>query len=303
VNGDLSKWIFPDSDTATYCDVYALSFQEMVDLSTMNVIFDDSNAIERKKYFSDLIEVSFLRRGLKYNFVASKHLVGISLFLLVREELFDAVSDVRDSSIGVGVMGVMGNKGGVGIRLNLYDTSLCFIGSHLSANKKEIQARNNDYKAIMDGLRFPQIQQVSKTRTWREVQRLGCKDLSIMDHAQVFWIGDLNYRINDNIDNILTRISSGDLGALSAVDQLNVERSAGRVFTGFEEGLITFNPTYKYQAGTDMYECRPDKKKREPAWCDRVLYHTRLPLYSIQQTNYSRAEMMDSGKLYRITSP
>ena len=53
INGDLSKWVFSDaesalaSDTAPYCDIYCLSFQEMVDLSTRNVVFDDSEAIER----------------------------------------------------------------------------------------------------------------------------------------------------------------------------------------------------------------------------------------------------------------
>lgn len=40
----------------------------------------------------------------------------------------------------------------------------------------------------------------------------------------------------------------------------------------FEEGPLTFKPTYKYQPGTDLYEQRPDKKLRAPAWCDRILW-------------------------------
>lgn len=300
INGDLSKWIFSDAEsalasgTAPYCDVYCLSFQEMVDLSTRNVVFDDSEAIERMKYFRDLIEISFLRRGLKYEFVASKYLVGLSIFVLTREELYDFVSDVRDTSLGVGVMGVMGNKGGVGIRFNLHDTSLCFVGAHFTANKKEIQARNSDYSNIIENLVFTQKEHASMTRTWREVQRLAVKDLKIMDHSMVFWIGDLNYRINESFDTIMRVIGSGDIGQLTDVDQLNIERGAGRVFSGFQEGPLRFNPTYKYQAGTDMYECRPDKKKREPAWCDRILYYPRLPLYSIDLSFYLRAEMVDS---------
>jgi len=31
-------------------------------------------------------------------------------------------------------------------------------------------------------------------------------------------------------------------------------------------------PTYKFQPGTSKYERRPDKKKRFPAWCDRILW-------------------------------
>jgi hypothetical protein len=40
-------------------------------------------------------------------------------------------------------------------------------------------------------------------------------------------------------------------------------------------GPITFAPTYKYKTGTDFYERREDRKKRFPAWCDRIQwYHT-----------------------------
>jgi hypothetical protein len=30
----------------------------------------------------------------------------------------------------------------------------------------------------------------------------------------------------------------------------------GNVFQGYEEGLITFMPTYKYDNGTDVYDSR-----------------------------------------------
>jgi hypothetical protein len=30
----------------------------------------------------------------------------------------------------------------------------------------------------------------------------------------------------------------------------------GRVFTGYQEGDITFLPTYKYDNGTDIYDTR-----------------------------------------------
>ena len=44
---------------------------------------------------------------------------------------------------------------------------------------------------------------------------------------------------------------------------------------GFHEGRTNFLPTYKYIPGdevTKWYDQRPDKKKRCPAWCDRVLW-------------------------------
>ena len=77
----------------------------------------------------------------------------------------------------------------------------------------------------------------------------------ILEHDYVFWLGDLNYRIVEGIsvEQVLERVAGGDLDFLRDRDQLNVERAAGRVFAGFNEGRITFLPTYKYQVGTDVY--------------------------------------------------
>lgn len=61
---------------------------------------------------------------------------------------------------------------------------------------------------------------------------------------------------------------------LVPLDQLNIERKAGRCFHEFDEGPINFPPTYKYQPGTDGYDNRPEKKVRAPAWCDRILWRT-----------------------------
>ena len=53
-----------------------------------------------------------------------------------------------------------------------------------------------------------------------------------------------------------------------------------RVFQGYSEGKIMFQPTFKYDKGTNQFDssfkCRP------PAWTDRVLYNMAvrsLPLF------------------------
>lgn len=51
--------------------------------------------------------------------------------------------------------------------------------------------------------------------------------------------------------------------------QLNIEREAGRTFTGFSEGKIFFAPTYKYSHNSDNYAgetVKSKKKRRTPAW-------------------------------------
>lgn len=74
------------------------------------------------------------------------------------------------------------------------------------------------------------------------------------------------------LEVVLTQAKGTELEYLRANDQLNLQRAAHKAFEGFEEGVLTFPPTYKYQPGADVYEERPDKKKRAPAWCDRVLW-------------------------------
>lgn len=46
------------------------------------------------------------------------------------------------------------------------------------------------------------------------------------------------------------------LDELLDYDQLNIERDAGRTFPMFDEGEITFYPTYKYDPGTNRYDTR-----------------------------------------------
>lgn len=50
---------------------------------------------------------------------------------------------------------------------------------------------------------------------------------------------------------------------------MNLEREAGRVFSGFKEGRIVFAPTYKYSQNSDSYAgetVKSKKKRRTPAW-------------------------------------
>lgn len=55
-----------------------------------------------------------------------------------------------------------GNKGGVAIRIRLYDTTLCFVNSHLAAHQDEVQRRNQDYRDISDRINFRKPPQTIK---------------------------------------------------------------------------------------------------------------------------------------------
>jgi len=121
---------------------------------------------------------------------------------------------------------------------------------------------------------------------------MGSTSVRIADHDIVFWLGDLNYRIDESMttEKVLQLSEKAQLDELRSLDQLNVERAAGRVFEAFEEGPLNFVPTYKYQPGTDVFEQRPDKKLRAPAWCDRILWLAQEDPMHVQQLSYSRSE-------------
>ncbi|KAJ8121046.1 hypothetical protein ONZ43_g2408 [Nemania bipapillata] len=65
------------------------------------------------------------------------------------------------------------------------------------------------------------------------------------------------------------------LDSLLPHDQLRIAMKKEKAFhEGWQEGPITFLPTYKYDVGTiGLFDS--SEKKRAPSWCDRILYRTR----------------------------
>ena len=101
-------------------------------------------------------------------------------------------------------------------------------------------------------------------------------------YDRVIWMGDLNYRIDlkrDEVDGLLQQYMNKEISTkenekalqhLRSHDQLNKERLAGRIFSGFAEGVLSFKPTYKLDKESDDYDTSP--KRRIPSWTDRILF-------------------------------
>lgn len=95
---------------------------------------------------------------------------------------------------------------------------------------------------------------------------------SLSFSSHIFWVGDLNYRIQEppgqQRPGPLSDAQTYEL--LLQYDQLRQEMRRGKCFEGYTEGEIKFRPTYKYDPGTDNYDS--SEKQRAPAYCDRVLW-------------------------------
>ncbi|XP_041325973.1 synaptojanin-2 isoform X2 [Pyrgilauda ruficollis] len=159
--------------------------------------------------------------------------------------------DVAIDTVKTGMGGKAGNKGAVSIRFQFYSTSFCFICSHLTAGQTQVKERNEDYKEITQKLSFPMGQ-------------------NMFSHDYVFWCGDFNYRINLTYEEVFYFLKRQDWKTLLEFDQLQQQKSNGKIFKDFHEGTINFGPTYKYDVGSEAYDT--SDKCRTPAWTDRVLW-------------------------------
>jgi inositol polyphosphate 5-phosphatase INPP5B/F len=313
----LEAWLCPpdsqfvDANGVPNSDIYVVGFQEMVDLTVVNVAMD-SKSQQRSQYWSEQISECLTAKGGSYTMVMSAYLVGLLVCVLVKNSTLPHVRDVRSATAGVGVMGVMGNKGGASIRLTLYDSSLCVVCAHLAAHRENVAGRNGDFQSIIEKTMFvpldvataavggPEAGESTKEERNRKLHYttgLSPQDeLTILDHDLVFWIGDLNYRIDESMstDEVFEKVDASDWVGLRDLDQLNIERANGNVFQDFKEGLITFPPTYKFQPGVGTYDKRPEKKIRAPAWCDRVLWRPNTALDDATLLYYKSAELLPS---------
>lgn len=72
--------------------------------------------------------------------------------------------------------------------------------------------------------------------------------------------------------------------------QLRKAMEEGVILVDFEEGPLTFPPTYKYDKGSDVYDT--SSKQRKPGWCDRVLWQVHEDWFegltlAVQQLSYT----------------
>jgi len=93
-----------------------------------------------------------------------------------------------------------------------------------------------------------------------------------------FLFGDTNFRVNYNnnevralIDNYTNYLGHGKtkeagevLATLLSYDQLNQSKGSSDILEKYQEGAITFLPTYKYDTFSNAYDT--SKKQRVPSW-------------------------------------
>lgn len=215
----------------------------------------------------------------KYVRIVSKQMVGIYVSIWVRKRLRRHINNLKVSPVGVGLMGYMGNKGSVSVSMTLFQSRLCFVCSHLTSGQKDgaEQRRNADVYEIIRRTQFSSVFDMNQPQ-------------NIPSHDQIFWFGDLNYRLNMLDTEVRKLVALKQWDELINSDQLSKELRSGHVFDGWKEGVINFAPTYKYEINSDRYVGvypKEGEKRRSPAWCDRILWLGK----GIKQLSYKRTEL------------
>ncbi|KAL3752836.1 hypothetical protein ACJRO7_000265 [Eucalyptus globulus] len=228
-----------------------------------------------------------LDEGNTFERMGSRQLAGLLIAIWVRKNLRTHVGDVDVAAVACGFGRAIGNKGGVGLRIRVYDRIICFVNCHLAAHLEAVNRRNADFDHIYRTMAFSRSYNVlnaaaagvsSSAQMPRSMSNTSHNseesrpDLSQAD--MVVFLGDFNYRLfGISYDEARDFVSQRSFDWLREKDQLRAEMKAGKVFQGMREALIRFPPTYKFerhQAGLGGYDS--GEKKRIPAWCDRIIY-------------------------------
>lgn len=176
------------SGTEENVGIYVLGLQEIVDVSSPSEAlrpYVDPAPSNRWKQ----AVLGALPAG--YQLVAEQQLVGLLVLAFVSPSIAPTISSVSCTSVGTGLMGYMGNKGAVAVRIILGETSrIVFVNCHLAAgaDKGSLERRNWDAAQITSRARFDPVKDLV------DVDQRGD---NIGDEDFAFWFGDLNYRLKD----------------------------------------------------------------------------------------------------------
>ncbi|KVI00443.1 Endonuclease/exonuclease/phosphatase, partial [Cynara cardunculus var. scolymus] len=225
--------------------------------------------------------------GSVFERVGSRQLAGLLIAIWVRKSLRTHVGDLDVAAVACGLGRTFGNKGGVGLRLRVYDRIMCFVNCHLAAHLEAVNRRNADFDHIYRNITFGRS--INNASGMAQYLFLCCS----LAFTYLFWVLYSSF----GLPWVLLILSAG----VSSTAQML--RPATSVAINPDEGkpdlaeadLVIFCGDFNYRLFGITYdeardfvsqrsfdwlrekdqlraEMKAGKKKRIPAWCDRILY-------------------------------
>ncbi|KAG1752256.1 DNase I-like protein [Suillus lakei] len=256
-------------------DLFVLGFQEL-DLSTEALLYATSTV--KEDAWVEAILAGLGERGILYEKLASKQLVGMLIIAIAKKSRLSCFGDIQ------GIMGIMGNKGATAIRMSYTPltqeispspTVLTFVNAHLAAFDEMVERRNFDFHELSRRLVFDQTDGLDSNSNVNTTLESSRRIVGLFESDVLFWMVHLNYRIDLADGDVRELLSSspgtGNIPLLLKYDQLKTAIASGKAFAKFSERAITHMPSYRYASSTAEDPLGYDRK-RKPAWTDRILH-------------------------------
>jgi inositol polyphosphate 5-phosphatase INPP5E len=203
----------------------------------------------------------------EHTLVAVQVMRGLHTAVLVRKKLRSYFTVAEERRVKTGAGGLMGNKGAISLTFRLLGEQFQVINCHLDSQHTATAARNRTISRIL--------------------QELVAED----PPGEVIFLGDFNYRIEMALEDY-QRLHAGKrrnteeeakYSAFLKREQLTNQQSLQMSFLKrFEEGSITFPPTYKLATERNEYS-----RVRIPGWTDRIFSLKKQGEGSMKRESYS----------------
>ncbi|KAJ1554943.1 hypothetical protein HK096_011419 [Nowakowskiella sp. JEL0078] len=305
---DISHWIRgPKNFPAKAPDVFVFGFQELLSQPANALQIPTNGYIEYYmgtqprdtsilSAWFDIINSSLsqIYRGEEFEHVISRRLcaLGMIVFTKKNKDKKWSLNLVRSGEIGLGLLGLYGNKGAIGIQLEFISTkkdssgkshpiSLCFISSHLQAHEGAVffEQRKDDATHLFENLKFDLV---TDNTSLEEPDSEVLSSVGLSGHDAIWFFGDFNFRLRGKPlrQYVLDLIDSSDFEKIQSIDELKLvlQTRSHKYLRYFLEGKIEFAPSYKYSL--DPLRLASEKlsdryaTSRLPAYCDRILIST-----------------------------
>ncbi|RXI05522.1 hypothetical protein DVH24_017564 [Malus domestica] len=126
-----------------------------------------------------------LEEGKTFERMGSRQLAGLLISLWVRKNLRKHVGDIDAGAVPCGFGRAIGNKGGVGLRIRVYDRIMCFVNCHLAAHLEAVSRRNADFDHIYRNMVFTRSSLLNTAAGMLPYLFLSC---SLAFSAYLFWL-------------------------------------------------------------------------------------------------------------------
>ncbi|KAK2962460.1 putative Inositol polyphosphate 5-phosphatase OCRL [Blattamonas nauphoetae] len=164
-------------------DIYIVCFQEVIALKVKNV-GKDSRTFQR--WNAHILKAL----GSNYSIFLSRQLFGLGMTVFVTERSKQSISHVQTGEVSCGIFKPIPNKGAIILSFFLNSRPIAVVGSHLTSGREKNNRRHEDYLTIVNAC---SINVGSPTTIFHNPQ------ISLFDHDYVFWLGDLNYRMDTRL--------------------------------------------------------------------------------------------------------